>query len=826
MTALDLAQPHADRAQVDQLWARLTPEFLTTVGWDPGRVALHLEPGPAFRSHRCPSLGCGRVALGSDGQICSTCQYQVRLRGVSVEEIIRVGPDTVRPLPTATCDVASCLRTRHRARLCSAHEFRRKRLGLDQAAYIATNPDPLDSFGECTVPACLRDGQFRDSYCVAHKQRLRHALKADPHLDVAAWAAAQHPSDWDVVVSLRGIPEFVRAQLLVAMQQRLTVGRGINLTPLRATLRFLQDGQCQDLAAASPALVKKRWMRTFLEGLQDGLRMALATVETEVLRDTWDLRVFGMTAFLDFTLISQAWLREAVKHWGAETISTLRDRMAVVIREGITTCQHLSTSLENRPDGGHDPSALGRQDIVAHLNRMGYLERTGVITANHRTNLLRTLRRVLIDCQALGMTAPSRPLHRLGAGFSMFREDIPQPPLDNDRALDLPAPVMKTLTEGLAMFEARSGADMRRLTELLMDTGRRPDEICALPLDCLATADDGKAVLIWNNFKGNRHNRRLPINNDTAEVIESQQAAVLARYPDAPRSNLRLFPRVTNNVDGIYPITDGNFSTAHRAWIRMFPAVFEITIGSADGAPVTRKVPFVDEASREFDTALIKPYAYRHTYCQRHADQGTGPDTLKELMDHRSMATTQGYYRVREKRLRSAVDRVYARQVTGRGASVWPAAIAEVDDATRARMRIGEIAVPYGICTEPSNVKAAGTACPYKFTCIACSHFRSDPSYLPELRAYHDRLLETRQRIRAATDLDEWAKDKVDPADEEIHAIGELVAKLETDAERLTAEDRDLLDQAVRLVRGARRSVELGMPGRRPSTDPRSVQVR
>jgi hypothetical protein len=56
-----------------------------------------------------------------------------------------------------------------------------------------------------------------------------------------------------------------------------------------------------------------------------------------------------------------------------------------------------------------------------------------------------------------------------------------------------------------------------------MDTGRRPDEICALPWTAPGTADDGKAVLIWNNFKGNRHNRRLPINNDTAEVIESQQ---------------------------------------------------------------------------------------------------------------------------------------------------------------------------------------------------------------------------------------------------------------------------------------------------------------
>ena len=190
------------------------------------------------------------------------------------------------------------------------------------------------------------------------------------------------------------------------------------------------------------------------------------------------------------------------------------------------------------------------------------------------------------------------------------------------------------------------------------------------------------------------------------------------------------------------------------------------------------------------------------------------------------METTQGYYRVREKRLRKAVDRVYASQVDGRGESVWSAAVQEIDDATRARLKVGEIAVPYGVCTEPSNVKAAGAACPYKFTCIACSHFRSDPSYLPELRSYHDRLLETRLRVRAASDLDEWAKDKVDPADEEIAAVALLVDKLERDASRLTDEDRSLLDRAVQLVRGARRSVDLGMPGRPAPADPRSVRTR
>jgi DNA-binding MurR/RpiR family transcriptional regulator len=37
------------------------------------------------------------------------------------------------------------------------------------------------------------------------------------------------------------------------------------------------------------------------------------------------------------------------------------------------------------------------------------------------------------------------------------------------------------------------------------------------------------------------------------------------------------------------------------------------------------------------------PYAYRHSYAQRHADAGVQPDVLRELMSHRSMRTTTGY---------------------------------------------------------------------------------------------------------------------------------------------------------------------------------------
>jgi hypothetical protein len=38
-------------------------------------------------------------------------------------------------------------------------------------------------------------------------------------------------------------------------------------------------------------------------------------------------------------------------------------------------------------------------------------------------------------------------------------------------------------------------------------------------------------------------------------------------------------------------------------------------------------------ASREvlFDRLAVVPYAYRHSYAQRHADQGVAPDVLRDL---------------------------------------------------------------------------------------------------------------------------------------------------------------------------------------------------
>ena len=155
-------------------------------------------------------------------------------------------------------------------------------------------------------------------------------------------------------------------------------------------------------------------------------------------------------------------------------------------------------------------------------------------------------------------------------------------------------------------------------------------------------------------------------------------------------------------------------------------------------------------------------YALRHSYAQRHADAGVPLDTLQKLMDHRTTATTQIYYRVTWARKREAIERVAPLTMDRDGRRVgFHASLVESE---RLREEIGRIPVPLGYCTEQHNVRALGAHCPFSHQCLGCEHFRTDPSHLPDLYAYLERLLETRERLRAAVpQLAEWARDESDP---------------------------------------------------------------
>ena len=132
--------------------------------------------------------------------------------------------------------------------------------------------------------------------------------------------------------------------------------------------------------------------------------------------------------------------------------------------------------------------------------------------------------------------------------------------------------------------------------------------------------------------------------------------------------------------------------------------------------------------------------------------------------------------------------------------------------------------MPFGICREPSNVAAAGQACPFRFRCIGCDHFRTDASYLPELTAYLDDLLRTRERLtaalaaseqepgKAAGGIDRWAAADAMPSAEEITRLRVLIGRITASLEAMPAAGRAAVDEAVAVAR-RHRTVMLGMPG-------------
>jgi hypothetical protein len=191
-------------------------------------------------------------------------------------------------------------------------------------------------------------------------------------------------------------------------------------------------------------------------------------------------------------------------------------------------------------------------------------------------------------------------------------------------------------------------------------------------------------------------------------------------------------------------------------------------------------------------------------------------DVLAELLDHRNLNVTRCYYRVGEDRRRDAVDKVTAMSFDRHGRHIWRGARALLE-SEHARYAVGEVAVPYGTCTEPSNVAAGGGACPVRYRCAGCDHFRTDISYLPDLTAYLDDLLRTRERLAAAIDgVDEWARADATPAKEEITRIRRLIGRINGDLARLPAAQRAHIDEAITVVR-KHRAVNLGMPSIRPS---------
>jgi integrase len=147
---------------------------------------------------------------------------------------------------------------------------------------------------------------------------------------------------------------------------------------------------------------------------------------------------------------------------------------------------------------------VGRRDITAFTNRLSYLRHNGVISAHRTVVVSRCVRSNLARMRSLGLTRPGEPLHGLPDDFALLAEDIPDDPEDTEAGKDLPGEVMRQICEHLPSLgdTKRNGNENRVAAELLIDTGRRPMEVCQLRWDCLQQDASGQNVLISRQLQG------------------------------------------------------------------------------------------------------------------------------------------------------------------------------------------------------------------------------------------------------------------------------------------------------------------------------------
>jgi integrase len=789
---------------LDEATARLARmldrAFLAEAGWDPAARVLSLPAGHRLLGRAvCRAGGCATTIHTGLGGVCHRCFTRLTGQGLTKNQIATMPQLPPLPVRATECAVPGCRcePTMARAVLCEPHARQyRSRVRLPALGEFLADPRvrPLPPFQPCAVAACTRPADSARSYCNTHYQRWRTAAKTEPGLDPVRWQLTEDAVTEGGKVSLHGLPPLVAVQVLFAIWQRTRGGTKITDVDLRAACRALRCQQVSSIGQCRVGQVPGKPARSLLNALIRHVRRALADPGSEQAGDIWDLAVFGHPGRLSFSGITQPWLRQAAKRWAAEDLPHHRGKGATNVRAKINALARLSESLRSRPDHGNLPAALGRADIENFLNRLGYLESAGTITRYHRNVICRGARAVLAGIRALGLTRPGQAAAGLPGDVVITAADIPAEARRGEPGRDLPPEIMTALCASLDTLQP---AEVKAGIQIAIDTGRRPEDILGLPLDCLARDKDGAPVLVYDNAKAHRLGRRLPVSQSTATVITGQQDRVRARYPSTPVSELKLLPAARSNPDGRKPMTIDMLEGRHREWADRLGLLH-----TRDGT--------------EFDKAKITPYAYRHTYAQRHADAGVPIDVLAELLDHRNLNVTRCYYRVGEDRRREAVDKVTAFSFDRHGNRIWRQAAALLE-SEHARYAVGEVAVPYGRCCEPSNVAAGGGACPVRFRCAGCDHFRTDVSYLPDLTAYLDDLLRTRERLAAAIDgVDEWARADATPTEEEITRIRRLISRVKSDLAQLPAADRTQVDQAVTVIR-KHRAVSLGMPAIRPA---------
>ncbi len=201
-------------------------------------------------------------------------------------------------------------------------------------------------------------------------------------------------------------------------------------------------------------------------------RRLTTTPEEERVKDVWDLGVFGLgeKRAMDFTQLHQRWLRESVKGYTIERLSSRKLRTA---HRDLGWMRHLSEYLRARDDRGEQPSALTREDMTAFLS---WLRVQGARQQHAQPDRRRDAPQRCSSRAGISRS-PARPPSVSAAGFSSTtrtsRARTLRDPDEPGRALP-PVVLAQLLDKDMLAPLGAKYLEYRLGFELIAHSGRRP----------------------------------------------------------------------------------------------------------------------------------------------------------------------------------------------------------------------------------------------------------------------------------------------------------------------------------------------------------------
>lgn len=769
---------------------------------------------PNTAAWKCLTEACGSVEKVRYRR-CKTCDRAFQTSGMSPEDFHKTFVPKVNrrftdmDLCVVERDGRRCARARSAWGVCRSHSTRwlaacrtnKTRFTGSREEWIRDVATPFEAWDLCLVKGCELEGWPGQGLCRIHTPRWKSHRQEDETADLARWVEHEPPYLSGHQFSLAPLGSVARLEVLYMLQQREARNQKLEpftIRPVVQRLAGIESVLTADRARIDPtgwkATNHAAHLRELVWAVERGHERFLGIEPTDKL--VWDMTAVGhqssyragppgvRSTKVDFSVIKQVWLREAVMEWARSTRPTSKR-----FRHHVSACLIAAKALGRLPGGGMDPAALRFSDMTAVVEDFRtLLDDEGEPRNNkYRQQLLAGLFTVLDFGRSAGI------LTTLSGSFSRHNSHriVVDETNEDEIGKAVPESVIRQLDAHLSLMgqgtsygpwagEEDVAALFQTAYQILRDTGRRPREVLSLRRDCLEfTGND--CLLIWNNYKGKRLRRRLPITTETAKVIQKwdERRGKLKLAP--PRSDAYLFPAISDISQDPH-LGTGNFARVLRKWVTEVPEIHSEGTG-LDGNPIP------------FEREKIYAYAFRHSYAQRHADGGVAIDVLKELMDHRSAETTARYYKVSLKRKQEAVKAVRLHVVDRRGN---PAPM-----ASNRAYELRSVAVPFGGCTEPSNVKAGGQACPIRFQCSGCGFYRPDPSYLA---AIEDQIrdLKADKETALAMDVDEYV---IRNLQDQIDSFKKVAVTMREQIDKLPADEREALMESVKILRKTRAAV-------------------